>query len=103
VRQPPSFWTDNRSTPAITSRLANVWRLQFNVGGTRLKAKYNHRTGPRGGIQILEVLPGRGSPEGRTVVSITNLREAAKIYRRAPGIFRRFLASRNGSLQKLSA
>jgi hypothetical protein len=31
VRQPPSFWMLSKSTPAITSRLANVWRLQCQV------------------------------------------------------------------------
>ena len=31
VLQPPSFWTDNKSTRAITSREANEWRFPCHV------------------------------------------------------------------------
>jgi hypothetical protein len=31
VRQPPSSWTVRRSTPAMTSREANVWRHPCHV------------------------------------------------------------------------
>lgn len=48
--------------------------------------------GSRGGISIIEVLPGPGSPEGDTVVTIRNLREAAAFYDDARRIFRAFLA-----------
>lgn len=55
-------------------------QLEFRLNGRRFKAKYNHRTGARGGIELVEVLPGRGSPEGRTVVTITSLTEAEAFY-----------------------
>jgi hypothetical protein len=56
------------------------------------KAKYNHKTGPRGGIEIVEVLDGRGSPEGKTVTSIKNLHEAEDFYNRSPLIFQEFVS-----------
>lgn len=66
-------------------------QLEFNYARMRFKAKYNHRAGRRGGIDIVEVLPGRGSPEGRTVTSITNLRAAEDFYNGAPRVFGEFL------------
>lgn len=72
-------------------------QLEFNVGGLTFKAKYDHHAGARGGISIIEVLPGRGSPEGDTVVTITNLDEAGAFYDDAEQAFRAFLARRRGA------
>ncbi len=55
-------------------------QLRFEYGGRSFKAKFNHRAGARGGIDIVEIVDGRGSPEGQTLCSITNLEEAATFY-----------------------
>jgi hypothetical protein len=57
-------------------------QLRFDHKGKSYKATFNHNAGGsrRGGIDIVEVLPGKGSPEGKTVHSITNLQEAADFY-----------------------
>ena len=41
-------------------------QLRFEYDGKAYKAKFNHHAGgaQRGGIDIVEILPGRGSPEG---------------------------------------
>ncbi len=66
-------------------------QLQFSFGGRKFKAKYNHQTGPRGGIEIVEVLPGRGAPEGGVVVSIHNLDDAENFYNQAPTLIQDFV------------
>ena len=55
-------------------------QLRFDYAGRSFRAKYNHKAGPRGGIDIVEILAGRGSAEGLTICSITNLEEAASFY-----------------------
>src|SRR5438105_4349560 len=55
-------------------------QIAFEYRGHRFKAKYAHDAGPRGGIQIVEVLPGRGAPEGRVAMSITSLSDAEEAY-----------------------
>ena len=55
-------------------------QVTFEYRGHRFKARYHHESGPRGGIQIVEVLPGRGAPEGRVAVEITSLSEAELAY-----------------------
>ena len=55
-------------------------QLRFDHRGVSYKARYNHKVGPRGGIEIVEVLPGRGAPEGRSVTKITSLRGAQAFY-----------------------
>lgn len=55
-------------------------QITFNYKGRQFKARYNHKTGSRGGIDIIEVLRGRGSPEGGTVLQIKNLTEAEDCY-----------------------
>lgn len=67
-------------------------QLAFDFQGRSFKAKFNHRTGARGGIDVVEILPGRGSPEGNTVASITNLGEAEDFYNRAPIILQQFVS-----------
>lgn len=60
-------------------RVATEWhvprtrQLVFTVGGRKYKARYEHGAGPRGGVEILEVLPGRGAPDGTILVTISSL------------------------------
>jgi hypothetical protein len=80
----------------IQRAAGNDWKiprnrqLRFEFQGRSFKAKYNHRTGSRRGIEIVEVLDGRGSPEGRSVTTIANLREAEDFYNSAPLILQNF-------------
>ena len=55
-------------------------QIMFEYQGRQFKARYNHKTGTRGGIDIIEVLRKRGSPEGGTVLQIRNLAEAEDCY-----------------------
>lgn len=55
-------------------------QIMFDYKERQFKAKYNHKAGPRGGIEIVEVLPGRGAPEGKTVIQARNLTEAEECY-----------------------
>jgi len=55
-------------------------QITFKYKGRRFKAKYNHMTGSRGGIDIIEVLKGRGAPEGTLVMKVKNLSEAEACY-----------------------
>ena len=60
-------------------------QLRFEHGGRFFMIKFNHNAGTgkgftRGGIDIVEIGPGRGAPELETICSITNLKEAANFY-----------------------
>ncbi len=55
-------------------------QIMFEYKGRQFKVRYNHKTGSRGGIDIVEVLRERGSPEGETVLQIKNLAEAEQCY-----------------------
>lgn len=55
-------------------------QIMFDYKGRHFKVKYNHKTGSRGGLDIVEVLPGRGAPEGAAVLHITNLADAEDCY-----------------------
>lgn len=55
-------------------------QLFFEAKGYRYKAKYNHTLGRRGGIEIVQIGDGRGTPELGPVMSIRNLDEAAKFF-----------------------
>jgi hypothetical protein len=55
-------------------------QIIFEYRGHQFKAKYNHKAGTRGGIDIVEVLPGRGSREGKLAIRMTNLAEAEQVY-----------------------
>lgn len=89
----------------IAKVVAGNWKvspkrqLRFSHMGTSFKAKYNHKAGPRGGIEIVELLPGRGSPEGRILTTITSLDEAEDFYNRAAEIFRKFASSSRDTAQ----
>jgi len=64
-----------------TIALSRTRQLTFEYRGHRFKAKYNHDAGYRGGIEIIEVLPGRGAPEGGTPLTVASLAEAEDAYR----------------------
>ena len=66
-------------------------QLKFTFQGRTFKVKYNHSIGGRGGIQIVEVLSGRGSPEGDIVIEIKSLSEAEKFYNDAEEMIQQFL------------
>ena len=66
-------------------------QLKFTFQGQTFKVKYNHSIGGRGGIQIVEVLSGRGSPEGDIVIEVKSLSEAEKFYNDAEEMIRQFL------------
>lgn len=55
-------------------------QLTFKYRGQMFKARYNHKIRSRGGIEIVQVLPGRGSPDGSIVLQVGNLREAEDAY-----------------------
>ena len=77
---------------------ANQWKiprnrqLTFEFENRTFKAKYNHQAGARGGIDVIEVLEGRGAPEGDTVTSITNLHEAEQFYNNAAQLLGNFIS-----------
>src|SRR5262245_30435608 len=56
-------------------------QLTFSYRGRRLKVRYEHSVGSRGGIQFVEVLPGRGAPEGAVALNVKNLADAENTYR----------------------
>jgi hypothetical protein len=66
-------------------RIKTTWwiprsrQLFFETAG-RYKARYSHTAGNRGGIEIIQIGEGRGSPEIGTVTTITSLDEAAQFY-----------------------
>jgi hypothetical protein len=53
------------------------------------KVRFGHKVGPEGGVEIVEVLPERGSPDGEVVVRLTNLEDVERFYNQAPMIFQR--------------
>lgn len=71
-------------------RVPRTRQLWFAYAGRTFKARYNHKAGPRGGIEIIEVLPGPGAPEGKTVATISSLKDAQDFYSNAPQVFQKF-------------
>lgn len=60
-------------------------QLEFDYKKHKFKVKYDHTIGTaenfrRGGIEISEVLPGRGEPKGESVLKIKTLLEAENAY-----------------------
>jgi hypothetical protein len=55
-------------------------QLTFEYRNHRFKARYDHHASARGGIEIVEVLPGQGAPDGGFVTRVTNLGEAEAAY-----------------------
>src|SRR5436190_11857037 len=59
-------------------------QIMFDYKGHQFKVKYNHKIGDgfsRGGLEIVEVLSGRGAPEGDTILKVRNISEAEDCYR----------------------
>ena len=67
-------------------------QVVFAYRDHQFKARYNHRAGARGGIDIVELLPLRGSPDGDVVVSVTSLADAENVYRSLEGYLDRAIA-----------
>jgi hypothetical protein len=61
-------------------QISRTRQITFDYQGHHFKARFNHSAGTRGGIEIVEVLPGRGAPEGRTALTVTSLTEAEDAY-----------------------
>ncbi len=66
--------------PNVSFSRRHARQLGFQYKGRTFKARYNHKAGGRGGIEIVEILPGRGAPEGKVAVSIISLSDAEDIY-----------------------
>jgi hypothetical protein len=62
-------------------------QLRFTIGsqwpgaGRVVKVRFNHKLGTHGGIEFVEIRPGRGQPEGNTLLQIQTLEEAESFYR----------------------
>jgi hypothetical protein len=56
-------------------------QLVFDYKSRHFKVRYHHGAGTRGGVDIVEVLPGRGTPDGGVVVSMANLSDAEDVYK----------------------
>ena len=65
---------------AANIRFHRSRQLTFEYKGQKFKARYNHSIPSRGGIEILEVLSGRGTPDGNLVYRAGNLKDAEDIY-----------------------
>jgi hypothetical protein len=70
-------------------------QIGFEYHGRHFKVRYVHRSRacPRGGVQIVEVLPGRGTPEGNIVVEIGSLADAERVYQTLGQELNAFLAA----------
>jgi hypothetical protein len=55
-------------------------QVLFGFRGHTFKIRYNHKAGPRGGIEIVESLDLQGRPDALPCVTITNLGEAEDVY-----------------------
>jgi hypothetical protein len=77
-------------------QISRTRQLTFSYSGCRFKVRYSHQAGPRGGIQIVRVLPGAGSPEGGLVVNISSLDDAEGVYRSLKQDLDTFLANPQG-------
>jgi hypothetical protein len=64
-----------------TARINRQRQLVFERDGHRYKVRYRHDIRPRGGIEILKVLPGRGAPDGEILLRIASLGNAEDAYR----------------------
>ena len=66
-----------------TLRLEQKRQIMFGYKDHQFKVKYNHKVGSgfsRGGLEIVEVLAGKGAPEGETLLQVKNLAEAEDCY-----------------------
>ncbi len=77
--------------PGVSFSKRRARQVGFVYKSRQFKARFNHHAGRRGGIDIVEVLLGRGSPEGEVVVSITSLDEAEDAYSNLQKALDRFI------------
>jgi hypothetical protein len=75
-------------------RLSRARQVTFDYRGRHFKARYSHGIRPRGGIEFVEVLPGRGRPEGDTVLRVASLASAEVVYSELKTALDRFVESR---------
>jgi len=66
--------------PGAAPECLRIRQASFSYKNKKFKARYNHKIGSRGGVEIIEVLPGPGSPDGKTVLEIKNFSDAEKCY-----------------------
>ncbi len=55
-------------------------QLAFEYENRKFKVKYGHDVGERGGIEVVEILPQQGSPKGKQVMKIEDLKGAERAY-----------------------
>jgi len=61
--------------------LSRKRQVIFRFHGRDFKARYSHKVGSRGGIEIVEYYRQQGSPDGRVVLQISTLEQAEDAYR----------------------
>ena|SRR2546428_3128170 len=61
--------------------LSRKRQVIFRFHGRDFKARYSHKVGSRGGIEILQYYRQQGSPDGKVVLQISTLAEAEDAYR----------------------
>ncbi len=87
-----------RRATGMSWKISHSRQLLFGYQGHTFKVKYDHqlKSGKMrvGGIVIVEVLPARGKPEGKTVTALRNLDEAEKFYNEAPMLIQAFVNGR---------
>ncbi|MBI4192858.1 MAG: hypothetical protein HY525_20285 [Betaproteobacteria bacterium] len=78
--------------PGVSFTRQRSRQLMFDYRGRRFKVRYSHKVGARGGIQFVEVLPGRGAPEGAVALDVSSLAGAEDAYRELGKILDKFIA-----------
>jgi hypothetical protein len=68
-----------------------IRQVVFEYRDHLFKARYNHRAGPRGGIEFVEYFPERGCREGDVAVTVKNLKQAQAVYKRFKQKLDRFI------------
>jgi hypothetical protein len=64
----------------VRMNLRRSRQLEFSYKNRKFKVKFNHAVSKRGGIDVVEILPGRGEPEGNKVLEIKTLSDAENAY-----------------------
>jgi hypothetical protein len=64
-----------------TVRINRKRQVVFEHHGHRYKVRYQHTIRPRGGLEVIQVLPGRGAPDGDVLLRIASLQDAEDAYR----------------------
>jgi hypothetical protein len=60
--------------------ISSTRQIKFEYRGHKFKARYRHKIGNRGGIEIVESLQLKGSPDSDPAVQILNLDQAADVF-----------------------